>query len=181
MRFEYEVGCFVFAKFALPERTSALFAIWREIMRFEKCLMCPLIGEKRCSGPKFMRAPAKDIVEWVFAFAKLHKITNSQLAEKSGIPKGTIDGLKKREDVRHETLYPVLKATIESVGGVWDLEFCPADICDNAETVRLEQELERAKGLLAQRSNEVKERTMAIFALFGLCVGLIVLLLLLSL
>ena len=146
-------------------------------MRFEKCLTCHLIGENRCSGPKFMRAPTKDIVEWVFAFAKLHGITNAQLAAASRVPKGTIDGLKKREDVRHETLYPVLKAAIELVGGVWDMESCPADICDDAE----KQELEQTKALLAQRTNEVKERTRAIYALFGLCAGLIVLLLLICL
>lgn len=140
-------------------------------MRFEKCLTCPLIGEGRCSGPKFMRAPTKDIVEWVFAFARLHGITNSQLSERSGVPKGTIDGLKKREDVRHETLYPILKAAIETVGGTWDIESCPAET----------QELEQVKILLAQRSNEVKERTRAVYALFGLCVGLVILLLLLCL
>ena len=131
-------------------------------MRFEKCLTCPLIGEKRCSGPKFMRAPTKDIVEWVFAFMKLHGITNSHLAERSGIPKGTIDGLKKREDIRHETLYPLLKAAIEMVGGVWDMESCP----DDAE----KQELERM-------AREVKDRTRAVYALFGLCAGLVLLLL----
>ena len=146
-------------------------------MRFEKCLTCPLIGERRCSGPKFMRAPAKDIVEWVFAFSKLRGITNARLAEASGIPKGTIDGLKKREDVRHETLYPVLKAAIELAGGVWDMESCPAE----SGTLQIEQELEQTKNLLAQRSNEVKERTKAVYALFGLCVGLVVVLLLLAL
>ena len=150
-------------------------------MRFEKCLTCPLIGEKRCSGPKFMRAPAKDIVEWVFAFSKLRGITNAQLAVASGVPKGTIDGLKKREDVRHETLYPLLKGAIESAGGIWNLEFCPADICDNSEVLRLEQELEQTKNLLAQCSHEVKVRTRAVYALFGLCSGLVALLLLLSL
>lgn len=150
-------------------------------MRFEKCLTCPLIGEKRCSGPKFMRAPAKDIVEWLFAFMKLHGITNAQLAVASRVPKGTIDGLKKREDVRHETLYPALKTAIELAGGVWDLEFCPADICDNAEILQLEQELEQTKTLLTQRSREIKERTRAVYALFGLCAGLVALLLLLCL
>lgn len=150
-------------------------------MRFERCLTCPLIVEKRCSGPKFMRSPTKDIVEWIFSFSKQHGITNARLAEYSGVPKGTIDGLKKREDVRHETLYPLLKATIELVGGVWDLESCPADICDNSEKLRLEQELKRAKNLLAQRSRDIKDRTRAIYALFGLCAGLVALLLLLNL
>ena len=150
-------------------------------MKFEKYLTCPLIKEKQCSGPKFMRAPTKDIVEWIFAFAKLHGITNAQLAVTSRVPKGTIDGLKKREDVRHETLYPVLKAAIELAGGEWDAESCPADTDDNAENLRLLQELERTQGLLEKLSKEIKERTKAIYALFALCSGLVVLMLLLNL
>ena len=150
-------------------------------MKFEKCLTCSLIKERRCSGPKFMRAPTKDIVEWVFAFAKLHGITNAQLATTSGVPKGTVDGLKKREDVRHETLYPVLKAAIELAGGEWDGESCPANIDDNAEKLRLTQELEHTKNLLEHHAKTIKERTKAVYALFALCSGLVVLLLLLNL
>ena len=147
-------------------------------MRFEKCLTCPLIPERQCSGPKFMRAPTKDIVEWVFAFARLHGITNAQLAAASGVPKGTIDGLKKREDVRHETLYPIIKTLISLVGGEWDIESCPSD---REENLRLVQELERTKNLLERQARDIKERTRAIYALFCLCSGLVALLLLLSL
>lgn len=145
-------------------------------MQFEKCLTCPSIKEKQCSGPKFMRASTKNVVEWLFAYMKLNGITNSQLAAASGVPKGTVDGLKKREDIRHETLYPLLKAAIELTGGVWDGEHCPA-----TENLILVQELEQTKNLLEQRSREIKERTKAIYALFGLCAGLVLLLLLLNL
>lgn len=145
-------------------------------MQFEKCLTCPAIKEKICSGPKFMRASTKNVVEWLFAYMKLNGITNARLAETSGVPKGTIDGLKKREDIRHETLYPLLKAAIELSGGVWDGEHCPT-----AENLTLVHELEQVKNLLEQRSREIKERTNAVYALFGLCAGLLVLLLLLNL
>ena len=87
-------------------------------MQFEKCLTCPLIKEKQCTGPKFMRASTRNVVEWLFAYMKLNGITNAHLAETSGIPKGTIDGLKKREDIRHETLYPLLRAAIEMTGQI---------------------------------------------------------------
>lgn len=147
-------------------------------MQFEKCLTCPSIKEKQCTGPKFMRASTKNVVEWLFAYMKLNGITNSQLAAASGVPKGTIDGLKKREDIRHETLYPLLKAAIELTGGVWDGEHCPGD---NAENLRLVQELERTKNLLERVEREKRERTRAIYALFGLCAGLVLLLLLLCL
>ena len=144
-------------------------------MHFEKCLTCPAIQKNQCSGPKFMRAPSKEIVEWLFAYMKLHGITNAHLAEVSGIPKGTIDGLKKREDVRHETMLPLLKTAIELTGGSWEGNACPLDRAD------LEQQLDHAKELLAMRERVLKERTRAIYALFGLCVGLVALLLLICL
>ncbi len=154
-------------------------------MRFEECLTCPSIKEKQCTGPKFMRASAKNVVEWLFAYTRLNGITNAQLAATSGIPKGTIDGLKKREDIRHETLYPLLKAAIEMTGGVWDGEHCPAVVSGVAElqqeNLKLTQELERTRSLLAQTEREKKERTIALACVFGLCAGLVLLLLVLLL
>ena len=153
-------------------------------MRFEKCLTCPLIKEKQCTGPKFMRAPTKDIVAWLFSYMKLHGITNAMLAVASGVPKGTIDGLKNRDDVRHETFVPLLKTAIELTGGVWDGEACPLDHADaecQQEILDLTQELERTKELLSCRDRSLKERTIALMCVFGLCVGLLALLLLLNL
>lgn len=154
-------------------------------MRFEECLTCPSIKGKQCAGPNFMTAPAKEIVEWIIAFQKLHGITNAQLAVASGIPKGTIDGLKTRTDVRHDTLGPIIKALIELAGGIWGGGSCPAAVSgaseQQQENLRLTQELERTKEQLAQIAREKKERTRAIYALFGLCAGLILLLLILSL
>ena len=153
-------------------------------MKFEKCLICPAIKEKRCSGPKFMRAPTKDLVEWLTAYQKMNGITNAQLAAASGIPKGTIDGLKNRADVRHETFLPLLKAAIEMTGGVWDIDACPLVPDDEKasdsqqEIHRLTQELEQMEQRLAKRERTIKERTRAIYALFGLCAGMILLLML---
>jgi hypothetical protein len=108
-----------------------------------------------------------------------------QWALASGVSKGTIDGLKKREDVRHDTLYPLIKALIEMTGGVWGGESCPAAVSGASEqqheNLRLTQELERTKNLLEKRAREIKERTKAIYALFALCSGLVVLMLLLNL
>ena len=156
-------------------------------MQFEKCLSCPLIKEQRCSGPKFMRAPTKDLVEWLFAYLKLNGITNAQLADASNVPKGTIDGLKNRTDVRHETFLPLLKAAIEMTGGVWDLASCPLAHADNntfelrQEVIRLTEELKREKDVHALSTRLVKERTRAVYALFGLCAGLVLLLVILLL
>jgi hypothetical protein len=154
-------------------------------MRFEKCLTCPSIKGKQCAGPNFMTAPTKEVVEWMIAFQKLNGITSAQWAAASGIPKGTIDGLKNRSDVRHDTIYPLIKALIELAGGVWGGETCPVAVSVSSEQrqeiLRLTEELKLAKESLNRNARDVKERTKAIYALFGLCVGLVALLLLLSL
>jgi hypothetical protein len=139
-----------------------------------------------------MTAPTKEVVEWMLAFQKLNGITISQWAEKSGVPKGTILGLKKREDVRHDTIYPLIKALIELSGGVWGGESCPVAVNVSSEqrqeilrlteeNLRLADELKNAKEANERSINDVKGRTKAIYALFGLCAGLIALLLLLNL
>ena len=151
-------------------------------MQFENCLSCPLIKGQQCAGPNFMTASTKEIVEWIIAYQKLNAITNTQLAESSGIPKGTIDGLKHRADVRHDTLYPIIKALIELSGGVWGGSACPAAISGASdlqqENLRLMQEIDRTKEELKQRAYVIKARTKAVYALFGLCCGLVALLLL---
>lgn len=154
-------------------------------MRFEKCLTCPSIKGKQCAGPNFMTAPTKEVVEWMIAFQKLNGITNSQWSEKSGIPKGTIDGLKNRSDVRHDTIYPLVKALIELAGGVWGGESCPVAVSVSSEQrqeiLRLTEELKLEKEARERCARDVKERTRAVYALFSLCAGLVLLLLLMNL
>ena len=161
-------------------------------MRFEKCLTCPSIKGKQCAGPNFMTAPTKEVVEWMIAFQKLNGITNAQWAETSGVPKGTIDGLKHRADVRHDTIYPLIKALIELAGGVWGGETCPVAVNVSSEqrqeilrlteeNLQLAEELKSEKEKHERSACEIKARTRAIYALFGLCAGLILLLLLICL
>lgn len=154
-------------------------------MRFEKCLTCPSIRGRQCAGPNFMTAPTKEVVEWMIAFQKLNGITNGQWAAASGVPKGTVDGLKNRTDIRHDTIYPLIKALIELAGGVWGGESCPvADSVSSEqrqEILRLTEELKLAKESSERSARDVKERTKAVYALFGLCAGLVLLLLLVSL
>ena len=172
--FKYEKGRFVF------EKSCFVFDVEAK-MRFEKCLTCPSIKGRTCAGPNFSTATSRETVEWMLAYQKLNGITNAQWALASGVPKGTIDGLKKREDVRHDTLYPLMKALVELTGGIWGGESCPAAVSGNEENLRLVQELERTKNQLEIRAREIKERTKAIYALFALCSGLVVLMLLLNL
>ena len=69
-------------------------------------------------------------------------------------------------------------------GGVWDIDACPLDSVDEKssdsqqEIHRLTQELEQMEKRLAKKDRTIKERTRAVYAFFGLCVGLILLLML---
>ena len=135
-------------------------------MQFEKCLTCPDIRGHKCAGPNFMAMPTKDLIEWICAFQKIYGITNAQLAATSGVPKGTIDGMKYRSDVRHDTIYLILKALIELAGGVWGGESCSAIHCEDSkakETMAQQQEdiirLEKENRTLSETIATIKDTT----------------------
>ena len=138
-------------------------------MQFEKCLHCNAIQEKKCAGPNFMAMSTKELVEWAIKYQKQNGITNTQLAEWSGIPKGTIDGMKYREDVRHDTIYRILKALIEGVGGQWGGEPChtqPEGDMHLKETVEcLKQENTFLKDNVLFEQAQVKRKNRAIVSL----------------
>lgn len=154
-------------------------------MQFEKCLTCSAIKEQKCAGPNYMAMSTKELVEWGTAYQKLHGITNAKLAERSGVPKGTIDGLSRRSDVRHDTIYPLIKALIEMTGGLWGGEPCAAAAGSSAEQkaeiARLTAELEHTKDLLSRSGRMTKFIVSAIFALLALCLALVAMVLSLNL
>ena len=150
-------------------------------MQFEKCLTCPAIKAKQCCGPNYMAMSAKELVAWGMEYQRLHGITNAQLAKHSGIPKGTIDGIKYRVDIRHDTICPLIESLIEMTGGVWSGESCSVyneiDSHLAAENKRLQQDLEQCRSQLAIQERElercmsdVKMRNILVFALLGLSV-----------
>lgn len=152
-------------------------------MQFEKCLYCPAFKEGKCTGPNFMAMSSKELFEWGTRYQKIHGITNAQLAEWSGIPKGTIDGLKYRDDVRHDTIYRVLKALIIGVGCSWRDDSCSGTV-DNSQTMQdaikhLEEEITHLEGetkhledenhflkeSLGFTLNQIKKKNIAIISL----------------
>lgn len=153
---------------------------------YEKCLTCSKLGES-CDGPNFMAMPTSEIVEWIDQYQHLHGITNTALAAKSNIAKGTIDGIKarKRSDIRHETLRPILKALIGEVK--LDCDFGETENELNtqiaelkAENKRLLHELHMAEKMdgiqersISQLESIVKSRMIVIYGLTALCVFLI--------
>lgn len=146
-------------------------------MMYEECITCEKRGAK-CDGPNFMVMSTMDIVDWIDRFQHVHHITNSELAEMSAVPKGTIDGIKarKRTDIRHETLRPILRALIaaEKLG-----DPCPSTDDETtarleAENKRLEHELQLAEKLIDHQEKEIKrcaqglkERSVAIWVLLA--------------
>lgn len=138
-------------------------------MPFEKCLHCQAIKERKCGGPNFMAMSTKGVVEWAIKYQKLHGISNAQLAEWSGIPKGTIDGMKYRDDVRHDTIYRILQALIEGVGGKWGGEPCAIQPESNenlkAHSDQLKQENAFLQETILHERSNMKRKNRAIISL----------------
>lgn len=101
---------------------------------FEKCIKCEHLG-KNCI-PNLCVLPLEDVNKWAIKLKAYRGITNAELSERSGVPKGTIDmhfSKKKRHypDVNYSTFAPILCALIGSQGMK-----CPKDKLDgNVEDV----------------------------------------------
>lgn len=153
-------------------------------MMYEECITCEKRGAK-CDGPNFMAMSTMEIVEWIDLYQHKYGITNAALAEISNTPKGTIDSIKSKKhgDIRHETLRPILRALIgaEKLG-----DPCPDPNDDAVERLETEnrvlmQKLEFAERTIVQNDRELKryisgmkERTIAMYMLIGVCAILIV-------
>ena len=138
-------------------------------MPFDKCLHCDAIREAKCGGPNFMAMSTKGVIEWAIKYQKINGISNAQLAEWSGIPKGTIDGLKYRDDVRHDTIYRILQALIEGVGGKWGGEPCAVHPESDARTKDTLEHLKRENKFLQEtiehERKHLKHKNRAILSL----------------
>ena len=138
-------------------------------MPFNKCLHCQSIQEGKCGGPNFMAMSTKEVVEWTIKYQKINGISNAQLAEWSGIPKGTIDGLKYRDDVRHDTIYRILQALIEGVGGKWGGEPCAVHPESDARTKDTLEHLKKENQFLREtvehERKHLKHKNRAILTL----------------
>lgn len=91
---------------------------------YKECSTCKQLGGT-CQGPNFSALDAAEVVAWCKARKNHLGLSNSKLAEMSGLPKGTIDGLFgcTHADFRYETIRPVINALI---GGEWSGPPCQA-------------------------------------------------------
>lgn len=125
---------------------------------YRECITCPRLGVT-CDGPNFVALPAAELLEWC-KLRKVHlKMSNAKLAELSGMPKGTLDGLFSgdRHDFRYESIRPVVKAL---VGIDWASNPC-ADPHDPAADEHLKNTikvLESENAKLRQRLEEAETK-----------------------
>lgn len=112
---------------------------------YEECIECPKIGIS-CDGPNFFAMSTPELLAWCKERKKELKVSNAQLAEKSGMPKGTIDRLFAGEhvDFRYETIRPLLKAL---TGGAWAGNPCGALEEENAMQEELQRMAEKVRAL----------------------------------
>ena len=117
---------------------------------YSECIKCPKIGIS-CDGPNFFAMSTPELLAWCKARKAELRVSNAQLAEKSGMPKGTIDRLFAGEhvDFRYETIRPLLKAL---TGGAWSGNPCATPQEDDALRKRV-QELEAE---LARREESIR-------------------------
>lgn len=153
----------------------------------EKCIRCGHLG-KDCI-PNLCALPLEDVNRWAIKLKAYKRITNAELADRSGVPKGTIDAHFSRKkdhspDVNYSTFAPILCALI----GCSDIQ-CPKEKLDgNTESVEhvikesqkkidfLKDELKTERRRLA----EMKKALVIVFMLFAASVLLIIISLLLD-
>ncbi len=155
---------------------------------YDVCLYCPHIG-KTCDGPNFLAMTFPRWIEWCNLRASYLRITHSQIAERSKIAKGTIDGVLsgQRDDIRVSTMAAITHALTGECWGQYpchDPEGAQADtqnlikVIDekNAEIVRLQAEREKMetattkqneffRGELEFRNRHIDRKNRVIFAL----------------
>ena len=116
---------------------------------YNECVICPKLGLS-CDGPNFVAMSAQELLSWCKQRKKHLDLSNADLAEQSGIPKGTVDRLLAGEhlDFRYETVRPLIRAL---VGSEWSGSPCPEpQAIDNTELIEKVERLTRNNKLLQE-------------------------------
>lgn len=105
-------------------------------MKYEKCVRCPKLDERKCDGPNFAIMTLAEIVEWARARKDYLKITNEEIADRANMPLGTVAPFMagRLKNATLETIRPILMAL---VGGDLGEHPCP----DSESLAALEAEL----------------------------------------
>lgn len=91
---------------------------------FEKCIKCNRLGES--CVPNLMLLPFSDLIQWWNKRQSHIGWSNQTLADKSGVPVGTISRIKAGEmDCRYSTIKSIL---ISLIGGTSDEWHCTEQV-----------------------------------------------------
>ncbi len=128
---------------------------------FEKCIDCTRIGES--CVPNLMLLPFANLIQWCTKRQKFLGWTNQTLADKSGVPVGTINRIKAGDylDCKYSTIQRLL---ITLIGGTTDEFSCTAQVekeLRNMET--LEKQAAQLTAVL-QENETLKEHLNCIDA-----------------
>ena len=127
------------------------------VYMYLECVTCHKLGAT-CKGPNFVAMPAHDLWEWCKKRKAELRLTNQQLAELSGTPKGTIDRVfaNDQADFKYETIRPIIRAL---VGGEFEYAICQDTKDQKADDIAAEQlkRLEEENAKLKDTIAELKE------------------------
>lgn len=113
---------------------------------FDRCIGCDRLG-KDCV-PNLMALPFTDLMNWWKKRQALLDWTNQELADKSGIPVGTINRIRKGED---DPRYSTMRSIIHALMGGHAAEF-PCQKKLDAEFAHIEELENQCKELIAERN-----------------------------
>lgn len=117
---------------------------------FDKCIKCNRIGES--CVPNLMLLPFADLMQWCAKRQKHLQWSNQTLADKSGVPIGTINRIKAgEEDCRYSTIRSIL---ITLIGGTTDEFACTEQVEKELRQVE-ELEWSAAKLSVVETENEM--------------------------
>ena len=106
---------------------------------YEKCLNCSKFGTT-CNIAKLFSLSSKDLLSWCRKQKNTLHMSNSKLAELSGIPKGTVDRILAEDsdlvDYKYETIRHIVRALF---GSNWTEDPCSTDIDETALLERVKQ------------------------------------------
>ena len=113
---------------------------------FDRCIGCDRLG-KDCV-PNLMALPFPDMMNWWKKRQALLDWTNQELADKSGIPVGTINRIRKGED---DPRYSTMRSIIHALMGGHTAEFhCQKKL--DAEFAHIEELEHQCQELIEERN-----------------------------
>lgn len=123
---------------------------------YDICLHCSFL-EDSCDGPNIVAMEYPRWVEWASKLAQHRGLTRAQIADRSGLPKSTIDSALsgRTGDIRHSTLQAITRVI---VGGCWGQYPCHlASLLMHSEQLPEDSRLSQLKDALVTAEHRAAE------------------------